>query len=215
MTGLGRRWFVVGTPLVFAGISVFHPLSHPAELAGGGVSRWIAVHLLQLVLSVLLAISVWLLLDGIQSRAATAARLAVPVWLAFFSAFDGVAGLGTGWMAHAAHGHVGEEQAASVRAIRELFEQNWLTGNLSVAGSVAGLSWLVIALASAVALSRAGADRITVVLMGASLLFANHPPPTGTLGLLALAAASYRWMRQRQEVGQSLSGSGITPRVVR
>lgn len=200
MSASGRRWFVVGTPLVFAGVSVFHPMDHPAELTGGGVSRWIAVHLLQLVLSVLLAISVWLLLEGLQSRAATAARVAVPVWLAFFSAFDGVAGLATGWMAHAAHEHVGDEQAASVHAIKELFEENWLTGNLSVAGSVAGLSWLVIAVGSALALRRGGADRVTVVLMGASLLFAMHPPPTGTIGLLALAAASYRWTDQRHEV---------------
>jgi ABC-type transporter Mla maintaining outer membrane lipid asymmetry permease subunit MlaE len=91
-----------------------------------------------------------------------------------------------------------------VQAIKDLFEQNWVTGNLSIAGLVAALSWLVIAVASATALRRAGADEVTVALTAASLLFAVHPPPTGTLGLLALLAAAYRWtggraLRPRQQ----------------
>ena len=187
-----RRLILVGTPLAFAAVSAFHPQDHPAEL-GGAVSRWMTVHVLQLVLSILLAACIWLLLDGIQSRTATVVRAAVPVWLAFFSAFDGVAGLATGWMAHTAQGQTGDEHAATVHAIKDLLEENWISGNLSVAGSVAALSWLVIALGTALALRQAGADRLTSALMATSLLFAIHPPPTGTLGLLAFAAATYRW----------------------
>jgi hypothetical protein len=50
-------------------VSVFHPQDHPAEL-GGAVSRWMTVHLLQLVLSILLAACIWLLLDGWYAAAA-------------------------------------------------------------------------------------------------------------------------------------------------
>jgi hypothetical protein len=55
-----------------------------------------------------------------------------------------------------------------------------------------------VAIAGAVALRTAGADRLTVALMAVSLVFANHPPPSGTIGLLALCAAAYRWDRRRQ-----------------
>jgi hypothetical protein len=208
-TSRAGRLMLLGTPLLFAGVSVFHPQDHPAEL-GGAVSRWMAVHLLQLVLSVLLSICIWELVDGIRSRAATAVRVAVPVWLVFFSAFDGVAGLATGWMAHTAHGQSGDEQDATVRAIKTLFEDNWITGNLSIAGSIAGLSWLVIAIGGAIALRRSGVDTLTVGLMAASLLFANHPPPTGTLGLLALAAVVYRTTFRRR----SASPATIEARIV-
>jgi hypothetical protein len=42
-----RRLIVLGAPLTFAAVSVFHPLDHPAEL-GGAVARWMTVHVLQL-----------------------------------------------------------------------------------------------------------------------------------------------------------------------
>jgi hypothetical protein len=65
---------------------------------------------------------------------------------------------------------------------------------------VSALSWLTVAIAGAVALRGAGADRLTVAAMAASLLFVNHPPPFGTLGMLALFAAAYRWDRRHVSV---------------
>jgi hypothetical protein len=64
-----RRLILVSTPLAIAAVSVFHPQDNPAEL-GGAVSRWMTVHLLQLVLSILLAACIWLLLDGWYAAAA-------------------------------------------------------------------------------------------------------------------------------------------------
>ena len=43
-----------------------------------------------------------------------------------------------------------------------------------------------------------GADRLTVAFMAASVLFANHPPPFSTLGMLAFFGAALRWDRRRQ-----------------
>jgi ABC-type transporter Mla maintaining outer membrane lipid asymmetry permease subunit MlaE len=119
----------------------------------------------------------------------------------FFSTFDAVAGLATGWLHHAANRQTGAQQAATLRAADELFNHNWLTGNLSVAGSVTAVAWAVIAIAGAAALRRAGANRLTVALMAASVLFVNHPVPTGTLGMLALFAAAFLWDRRRRKSG--------------
>jgi hypothetical protein len=193
-------------PLVFAALTLFHSHADPTDL-GDGVTRWLTVHALQSVLSLLLAYTVWWLLDGIRHTAATVARAVLPVFLVAFAAFDAVAGLATGWLARAAAGQDGAERAATDRAIDLLFTDNWLAGSLSVAGSLTAISWLVVAVCGAVALHAAGADRLTVGLMAASALFANHPPPTGTLGLLALFAAALRWERQRVRRGAPVAAA--------
>ena len=174
------------------------------------MTRWLTVHGLQVILTVLLAYCIWILLDGIHNRAATIARVALPVFLVFFSTFDAVAGLATGWLHHTANGQTGAEQAATLRAADELFNHNWLTGNLSVAGSVSAIAWAVIAIAGAVALRRAGANGLTVGLMAASILFVNHPVPAGTLGMLALFAAAFLWDRRRTKTGAGAADSTAT-----
>lgn len=65
-----RRLILLGPPLALAVLTTFHPLQHPAELEGA-VTRWLALHVLQVVLCGLLAYSIWILLDGIAGRAAS------------------------------------------------------------------------------------------------------------------------------------------------
>ena len=64
--------------------------------------------------------------------------------------------------------------------------------------SVSAVAWVVVAVSCALALRGAGADRLTVALMWASLQFAQHPVPIGTLGMLAFFAAAYRWDRHKE-----------------
>ena len=140
-----------------------------------------------------------MILDGIRGAAAQTARAALPIFLVFFSATDAVAGLATGWLTQTANSQSAADQAATLQAVDTLFNDNWLTGSVSVAGSVAATAWAVVAIAGAIALRTAGADRLTVALMAISAVFLNHPPPTGTIGMLALGAAAYRWDRWRQQ----------------
>jgi len=210
-SSLLRRMILLGTPLAYAVVTTLHPTTGagPGD-PGLPVNRWLTVHGLQVILTVLLAYCIWILLDGIHNRAATIARVALPVFLVFFSTFDAVAGLATGWLHHTANGQTGTEQAATLRAADDLFNHNWLTGNLSVAGSVSAIAWAVIAIAGAVALRRAGANGLTVGLMAASILFANHPVPAGTLGMLALFAAAFLWDRRRTKAGAGAADSTTT-----
>ena len=199
-----RRWLVLVTPPLFALLTMFHPSAHPKDLRGGEIDTWLAVHTGQLVLTVLLGYAVWTLLEGLSGRGAVVARAALPIFMVAFSAFDSVAGLATGWLAHTAEGQTGAEREGTLDAIETLFIDNWLTGNLSVAGGVTAVAWLCVAVGTAVALKRAGADRWTVALAYGSALFLSHPPPLGALGLLALFGAAWRWDRRsrRQPVAQ-------------
>ena len=193
-----KRVGMLSAPLAFAALTLFHSHTSPSEL-GEGITRWMVVHSLQLILSVLVAYCVWWILDGIRGAAAQTARAALSIFLVFFSATDAVAGLATGWLTHTANSQSAADQSATLRAVDTLFNDNWLTGSFSVAGSVGATAWAVVAIAGAVALRVAGANRLTVALMAISLVFANHPPPSGTIGMLALCAAAYRWDRRRQQ----------------
>ena len=191
LTG-ARRALVVATPALFAGLTLLHPMEDPWAL-GDALPRWMAVHVGQVVLTIMLAYSVWLLLEGLVGRAATVARAALPVFLVAFAAFDAVAGIATGWLALRAEDQSGGARAATLDAIEHLFADNWLAGNLSVLGGLTAVAWVTLAISAAVALRRAGADRLTVWAMCGAILFASHPAPIGTIGLLAFTVAAWRW----------------------
>ncbi len=190
-----RRTLIVATPILFAGLTLLHPVEDPWEL-GDALPRWMAVHVGQVVLTIMLAYSVWMLLDGLSGRGATVARAALPVFLVAFSAFDAVAGIATGWLALRAEDQTGEARLATLEAIEYLFADNWLAGNLSILGGLTAISWMTLAIAAAVALRSAGADRLTVSAMSTAVLFGSHPAPIGTVGLLAFTLAAWRWSRR-------------------
>ena len=205
-----RRWFMVGTPVAFAVLTALHPMEEP--WTGGTLDRWMLVHTAQLAMTVLLAYVVWGLVDGIRSRSATAVRVTLPVFLVALSSFDAVAGLATGLMSARAEGQSGAARAATIDAAEHLFYGNWLAGNLSVLGGVTTVSWIVIIVAAAVALRGVGADRVTVACLGGALLFAQHPAPFGTVGLLSLALAVWRLTRVAPAVAETRpsAGSSVT-----
>ena len=60
------------------------------------VDRWLIVHVGQLILTPLLFLAVWRLLDGLTATAATVSRCALVVWTVFFSAYDAIQGIATG-----------------------------------------------------------------------------------------------------------------------
>jgi len=70
-----RRLILLGTPLAFAVVTTLHPTTGagPGDLSLP-LGRWLTVHGLQVIVTVLLAYCIWILLDGIRNRAATTAR---------------------------------------------------------------------------------------------------------------------------------------------
>jgi hypothetical protein len=163
----------------------------PYEGIADDANKWIFVHFSQLVLTPLLALGVWMLLDGIQSVAAMVARAFLVVWMVFFSAFDAIAGIAVGVLTRYANNLAGEERQAVVGAIDFLFQESRLAGgdNYSVLGILGQFSWVVLVLAALVALWRAGVSRLIVGATFLSLLFAAHAGYPAAVGLVALFVA--------------------------
>ena len=78
---------------------LFHPMPGGDNTLDGiddVVDRWLIVHVGQLILTPLLFLAVWRLLDGLTATAATVSRCALVVWTVFFSAYDAIQGIATG-----------------------------------------------------------------------------------------------------------------------
>jgi hypothetical protein len=190
------QYVLLAAPLLWLVVAILHPGgvgNEPAPYEGiaDKANRWIFVHFSQLVLTPFIAWGVWMLLDGIQSVAATVARAFVVVWMVFFSAFDAIAGIAVGVLTRHANGLAGEERDAVVGAIDFLFQESRLAGgdNYSVLGILGQFSWVVLVIAATVALWRAGVSRLIAGATLLSVAFAAHAGYPAAVGLVALFIA--------------------------
>jgi lysylphosphatidylglycerol synthetase-like protein (DUF2156 family) len=163
---------------------------------------WLFVHTAMLLLIPLLGLAVFLLLRGLESRAATVSRIA----LVFYTAYEVTVGVGTGLLVDYANGLPTSEQAVVADAIQD-YNENAIVGDPASFSLILGFfGWVVAMLAAAVAFRRAGAGWPTTILVAASAIFAVHPPPIGPAGLVCFAAAAVLIERRRARDGLPLDG---------
>jgi hypothetical protein len=206
---LSRLLFYAG-PLLWAVMIVFHPNpGGDSQFEGirGDVDRWLFVHIGQLVLTPLVFLAVWRLLDGLSSTSARISRAALVVWTVFFSAYDTVQGIATGILARHADGLAAQEQAGYAAAIEFIVEDSILAGNYSFVGFVAGGAWFVVAIAAAVALHKASAGKAVVAAASLSIVVAVHTAPAA-IGFLALFIAGV--LRERERARSAPGAPAVT-----
>jgi hypothetical protein len=150
-----RRTTIFGTPIALGTLAAIHPMV-PADNLG----TWSLIHTLQIPLVALLGISVVLMLHDVRGGIATAARLAILPWVAFFAAFDGVAGLATGALAGFAHDHPGTAETLD-SAVASFGDSVVLATGLPLGATIFSI---VVFSCAAIAMRRAG---ISVFAAGA------------------------------------------------
>jgi hypothetical protein len=96
-----RRGFLIATPLAFAALLMLHPTGGGdfSALVSENANRWLALHVVSAALFPLIGLVIWLLVRDIPGRAATVARIAVPVYVVFYGVFETVMGIGSGIIA--------------------------------------------------------------------------------------------------------------------
>lgn len=189
---LVRRAFLFGVPLLYLVLGLLHPTPDPG--LGDPTSLFIGLHIAQLFLIGGLAYSLWLLVDGLDGRAAKIARGLILPYAITYAAFDSVAGIAMGTVVEKANALPAADQAVGGQLIDALREETW-DGYLFYFGTAA--IWLAAALAAVIALRRS-APRPALVLMGlgAAVFAIAHPQPTGPIGM-ALFLAGVVWLELR------------------
>lgn len=189
-----RRVLLLVPPLVLAGLEIIHPQPDETVQALMDVSTWFAAfHVIQLALTGLVALSVLLLADGFGRANAWVTRLGIGVFLVFFSAYDAVAGIGTGLAMRSARDLAAVQQEGVFDVVKD-----WPAVGPPFALSIVGtLGWVAAVGALALAARRQGAPRREWILIGLAAIFllGGHPFPQGTLafGCFFIGAVLYEF----------------------
>src|ERR1700754_3376682 len=103
-----RTAVLLGVPALYVVLGLLHPTENP-EL-GDDTDLFITLHVAQLVLIVGLAYVLWLLVEGLDSRAATVARALIVPFVVAYTALDAILGIAWGIAAETANDLPAEDQ---------------------------------------------------------------------------------------------------------
>lgn len=181
MPGPLRRVLLLVPPLLLAGLEIIHPQPDENARALMDVATWFAgFHLIQLALTGLIALSVLVLADSFGRAHAWVTRLGIGIFLVFFSAYDAVAGVGTGLAMRSARELSLVQQEGVFDVVRD-----WPGLGPPFALSIIGTAgWTAAVGALALVARRQGVPRREWILIGLAAVFllGGHPFPVGTLG---------------------------------
>jgi hypothetical protein len=176
--------------LALAGFTVLHPAPDDNTQALLDASTWfMAYHMIQLPLIGLVAISVLLLADGLGRAGAWPIWLGMGMFLVFFSAYDTLAGIGTGLAMRGSRGLPESQQDVVFEIVKTWpAAEPWVFW-LSLVGTG---GWILAVGSLAVTARAAGAPRAewTCIALAVAFLMLGHPAPFGTLAFGSLVLAT-------------------------
>ena len=193
---LVRRAVLFGVPLLYLVLGLLHPTPDPG--LGDETGLFVGLHIGQLFLIGGLAYALWLLVDGIDGRAARIARALILPYAITYTALDAIAGIAMGTVVEKANALPAADQAAAGRLIDAVREPT-LAGYVFYFATA--LIWFAAALAVVIALRQSG-PRPALMLMGlgAAVFAVGHPQPFGPIGMgLFLVGVAWLELRPRPE----------------
>jgi len=192
-------------PLLLAGLETLHPQPEPTVQAMLDVATWFAIfHVIQLVLIGLVGLSVLLLADTFGRANTWATRIGLGIFLVFFSAYDTLAGIGTGLAMRKARDLSATQQDGVLAVV-----QDWPGLGSPFALSILGTAgWVIAVGALALTAYRQRTPRRVWIALGLAALFllGGHPFPAGTLafGSFFVAALLVEWTSKRRTARSTL-----------
>ena len=189
---------MIGVPAAWGTLLLFHPTGDADgfyEVIDGNVTAWLAVHLGMGIFVPLFAGVIYLLLRGLNSRAASVSRVGLAVFAVVYAGWELLLGAGTGILTSEVDSLPAAQQSTG-RTLVESYAESGLIVALSVVGAVG----LGVAIVAAVVALRAAyrLGWLPSALMLVSLpLVAIHEPPFGPIGLAIFIAALLLFVRKR------------------
>jgi hypothetical protein len=185
------RAFLLGAPLAFAAVLTQHPTGDGELYAvvSENVGPWLTVHYAGALFFPLMALVIWLLIRDLTGRAATVARVALPIYAAGYLVFEALYGIAVGILANTGN-HLGAaERHGVVQAVDDIAGSP-MVGDPGLFVSVATLAWWVAVSAAIMALRQARVRRAALILLGLSGLMTFHAM-LGPPALVCLSAAAF------------------------
>jgi hypothetical protein len=209
----GELAFLIGVPLLWAILLLFHPGGEGTELTYAEVqdkvTAWMVVHIGMMIFIPLFAAVVYLLLRGVEGTAAWVSRIALAPFVIFYGTWEALQGIGVGILVDEVNKLPAAERAATGADLVHDFADNILIRNFGVFGNIGSLALITAAIAAGVALRRhAGAPISVAALLGVSgFLITAHPPPYGPIGLALFILAVLLFVRSQAALRPDRSAS--------
>ncbi|HEV2774656.1 MAG TPA: hypothetical protein VGV90_03615, partial [Solirubrobacteraceae bacterium] len=206
---MAMRALLVGAPLGFAALLMAHPTGEGSFSAAvaANTTPWLVVHVGGAVLFPLMAYVVWLLLRGVEGRAARTARVALPVFAVFYGVWEALMGIATGIVGQESNEATGAARTALADTVDRIATHP-IAGEVGVFNSVGSLAWVVGVSAAIVALRGAGVGRGALVLLGIGAMMVMHVPPFGPVALVCISLAGASVARDRCRRGARRAAMG-------
>lgn len=164
-----RRFILLGMPFALVVLMLFDSWLYDdysnelVRIAGW----WVALHTVALVLFTFTGAAVWSPAGVLQGTGVLVSRLRAVVFAVCYNVGDVVAGISTGILARAAAGAPLGERDAFIESIGTLFADPIKDRSFEVGF----YAWIVAPVAAAVALCRAGAPRLPLLLFALTAYF--------------------------------------------
>jgi hypothetical protein len=190
-----QRIALFGGPLGLIAFGLVHPMNDPE--VGEEANLFLLLHLVLPILIGLMGYALWTLVDGLPGLAAKVARIAVVPFLIAYTAFESIIGTAKGIIVVESSDYPASDQAA----IQRVFDgDHWAGYVVYIAG---GLSWLVAAVAVAIAVRQIAPLYVSLLLgIGGAIFAIAHPKPPGPIGmtlfLIGVALLELRYRPQRE-----------------
>ena len=145
----------------------------------------------------LLAVAMYVLLDGLRGRAAAVGRFALIPFVAFYVPYVAFEGIALGVLGEQLNGLPAGQRDAVAPGMVEDFASNPILGEPGVFWALGSTALIVVMVSTVLAFRRAGAPLALQVLLGASALIGTHAPPLAPIGWACFAAAGWMVLRAR------------------
>jgi hypothetical protein len=142
-----------------------------------------------------MAVVIWALIRDLSGRAATIARVALPIYAVFYTVWETIFGIATGIAADSGNGLKGAERDGAA-AVVDTIVASPIVGESGLFVSIGSIAWWVAISAAILALKHAGVRRSALVLFGLGGLLTFHVP-IGPPALVCLSVAAYMIERHR------------------
>jgi hypothetical protein len=196
----GELAFLIGVPLAWAVLLLFHPGGegdiYPA--LRDDVTPWLVVHVGTMIFIPLMAVAIYLLVQGIENTAARVSRIALAPFALFYTAWEVLLGIGTGVLVQDVNGLPVAERGTGSTLVND-FTENILIRDFGVFNIIGTLSLITAMIAAGIALrQQAGVPVSVPILLGVcGFMIAAHPPPFGPIGLVLFVAAVLVYARSQ------------------
>ena len=191
-----RAALLIAVPLAFSVLLWFHPMIGDYDGLRDVTTRFQVVHVGMMLTFCLLALGMYVLLDGLRGRAATVARIALVPFVAFYIPYLAFEGFALGVLGQELNDLPAGQREAVAHELVQDFAGNPILGEPGIFWALGSTAWTVVIVGAVLALRRAGAPVHLQVLVGLSVLIAGHTPPLGVIGLVSFAAAGWLVLRR-------------------